>query len=261
MDGGKTWQPSNEGMPSTSVTHILLDPASPINARILYACSFGRGVYKSIDSGKSWTLANHGIEGPTPFAWRLTRAADGTLYLVVARRSDGDYGQGGDGALYRSRDGAEHWEKISLPKDVNGPVGLTLNPRDNRRMYLSAWGQGRPDVDIGGGVFLSTDGGTNWKPIFQESQHVYDVTVDFRNPQVIYACGFDAGVWRSADGGKTWERIRGYNFKWGHRVVIDPVNPAMIYVTTYGGSVWHGPAQPKPMVPEDIPNPIPVARE
>jgi hypothetical protein len=54
--------------------------------------------------------------------------------------------------------------------------------------------------------------------------------------------------------------IRGYNFKWGHRVVLDPVNPEMIYITTYGGSVWHGPARPDPATPEDIPNPVPVAR-
>jgi photosystem II stability/assembly factor-like uncharacterized protein len=259
LDGGKTWRPSNEGMPSTSVTHLLLDPASPAGARTVYACGFGRGVYKSVDGGKTWTLKNHGIEDQTPFAWRLTRATDGTLYLVEARRSEGNYGEGGDGALYRSRDGAEHWEKIGLPESVNGPVGLTLDPRDNRRMYLSAWGQGRAGVDVGGGVFLTTDSGATWKPVFQESQHVYDVTVDPRNPQVIYACGFDGGAWRSDDAGATWNRIRGYNFKWGHRVVVDPVNPALIYITTYGGSVWHGPAQPGPETPEDIPNPVPVA--
>jgi photosystem II stability/assembly factor-like uncharacterized protein len=140
-------------------------------------------------------------------------------------------------------------------------MGLTLDPRDNRRMYLSAWGQGRPlSVDIGGGVFLSTDAGATWKPIFQESQHVYDVTVDPKNPDVIYACGFEAGAWRSDDAGATWTRLRGFTFKWGHRVVIDPVDPSMIYITTYGGSVWHGPARPGPDVPDDIPNPVPVAK-
>ena len=259
-DGGNTWQPSNAGMPSTSVTHILLDPASPADARTLYACGFGRGVYKSTDGGKTWTLKNNGIAGQTPFAWRLTRTDDGTLYLVVARRSDGDLGQGGDGALYRSRDGAEHWEKMGLPENVNGPIGLTLDPRDNSRMYLSAWGQGRPGVDIGGGVFLTTDSGATWKPVFQQSQHVYDVTVDPKHPDVIYACGFDASAWRSDDAGATWNRLRGYTFKWGHRVVVDPVNPGMIYINTYGGSVWHGPARPGPDVPEDIPYPVPVAR-
>jgi photosystem II stability/assembly factor-like uncharacterized protein len=258
-DGGNSWRPSNQGMPLTSVTHIVLDPASPAGARTLYACGFGRGVYKSTDDGKSWTLKNNGLEGEEPFAWRITRADDGTLYLVVARSSEGNYGQRGDGAVYRSHDGAEHWEKINLPENVNGPVGLTLDPRDNRRMYLAAWGQGRADIDIGGGVYLTTDAGETWKPILQQSQHVYDVTVDPKNPRVVYATGFDAGAWRSEDGGASWSRIRGFAFKWGHRVILDPVNPKMIYITTYGGSVWHGPAQPGTNVSEDIPNPVPVA--
>ena len=258
-DGGATWRVANQGMPQTSVTHLVLDPTSPPASRTLYACAFGRGVYKSTDGAKSWTLKNQGIEGGSPFAWRLTRASDGTLYLVVARRSEGNYGQDGDGALYRSRDGAEHWEKLALPPGVNGPVGLTLDPRNDRRMYLAAWGEGRTGVDIGGGVYLSVDGAATWKPVFQESQHVYDVTVDPRNPQVLYACGFDAAAWRSGDGGATWNRLRGYTFKWGHRVIVDPADPGMIYITTYGGSVWHGPAEPGRDVPEDIPNPVPVA--
>jgi len=260
-DGGKTWRPSNQGMPSTSVTHLLLDPTSAASARTLYACAFGRGVYKSTDGGRAWTLKNNGIAGDEPFAWRLTRANDGTLYLVVARRSENGAAGIGDGALYRSRDGAEHWERVGLPSNVNGAVGLALDPRDNRRMYLAAWGRERPDVDVGGGVWLTTDAGTTWKPILDEIQHVYDVTVDTRNPRLLYACGFNAGAWRSEDGGATWSRIRGYNFKWGHRVIVDPVHAGMIYITTYGGGVWHGPAQGDPQTAEDIPNPVPLAQK
>jgi len=260
-DGGKTWQKSNGGMPETAVTHVLLDPASQAGSRTLYACAYGRGVYKSIDGGATWTLRNQGIEEKMPFAWRLTRAGDGTLYLVVARSNEGRFGETtGAGALYRSTDGAAHWTRMPLPEGTNGPVALTLDPRDNRRMYLSAWGQGRADVDTGGGVFLSTDGGGSWRQIFKDSQHVYDVTVDPRNPKVLYNCGFDAGAWRSTDAGATWTQIRGYNFKWGHRVVPDPQDASKIYITTYGGSVWHGPAAGDPKAPGDIVNPVPVAR-
>jgi photosystem II stability/assembly factor-like uncharacterized protein len=126
-------------------------------------------------------------------------------------------------------------------------------------MYLAAWGQERSDVDAGGGVFLSTDAGGTWRPIFQDSQHVYDVTVDPRNAEVLYICGFDAAAYRSADRGAHWTRIRGYNFKWGHRVIPDPNDESKIYITTYGGSVWHGPALGDPKAPEDISTPVPVA--
>ena len=61
-DGGEHWMLSNMGMPETSVTHILLDPSSPAGSRTLYACGFGRGVYKSTDNGKTWTLKIAGID-------------------------------------------------------------------------------------------------------------------------------------------------------------------------------------------------------
>jgi len=258
-DAGKHWAPAGKGMPETSVTHILVDPKSPVGKRTIYACGFGRGVFKSTDNGKTWALMNDGITEPNPFAWRITRAGNGTLYLVIARSNEGRYGEAGGGALYKSVDGAEHWTKLKLPAGTNGPNGLTLDPRDNRRMYLAAWGQERSDVDAGGGVFLSTDAGGTWRPIFQDSQHVYDVTVDPRNADVLYICGFDAAAYRSADRGAHWTRIRGYNFKWGHRVIPDPNDESKIYITTYGGSVWHGPALGDPKAPEDISTPVPVA--
>ncbi len=257
-DGGRSWTVSNEGMPETAATHILLDPTSPKGRRTLYVCGFGRGVYKSTDNGKTWQLKNHGLEGKEPFAWRIIRADDGALYLIAARRSDqGEIGDENDGALYKSTDGAETWTKLPLPEGCNGPNGLALDPRDNRRMYLAAWGrQGELD-DVGGGLFLSEDGGETWRPIFTGSQHLYDVTIDPNDADTLYVCGFDQAAFRSTDGGKTWARIKGYNFKWGHRVVPDPVRPDMIYITTFGGSVWHGPAAGDPNAKEDVVTPVP----
>ncbi len=260
-DAGEHWTLTNTGMPETAVTHILMDPASPVGSRTLYACGFGRGVYKSGDNGKTWALKIAGIEKRQPFAWRITRAGDGALYLVVARRSEAGYtGDAGDGAIYKSTDGAEHWIKMKLPEEVNGPNGLTLDPKDNRRMYLSAWGAQMPDGAQGGGVYLSTDAGRTWRNIFDASRHVYDVTVDPRDPNVIYNSGFESGAYRSTDRGATWKRIGGFNFKWGHRVIPDPADRSKIYVTTFGGSVWHGPAAGDVKAVEDIVTPVAVAR-
>ena len=78
------------------------------------------------------------------------------------------------------------------------------------------------------------------------------MTIDPRDPRILYAGGFDQAAFRSVDRGETWTRIRGYNFKWGQRVVPDPVDPSKIYVTTFGGSVWHGPAAGDPTAAEDV---------
>jgi photosystem II stability/assembly factor-like uncharacterized protein len=260
-DGGHNWTPSNSGMNETAFTHVLLDPTSKTGQRTLYACGFGVGVYKSTDSGKTWELKNSGIEETQPFAWRIVRADDGTLYLIVARSNEGrSTDPGGSGALYKSIDGAENWTRIRLPGGVNGPNGLALDPRDNRRMYLAAWGQEREGVDTGGGVYLSTDSGQTWKSIFSQSQHVYDVSIDPKTPATLYICGFDGAAYRSVDAGVNWSRIQGYNFKWGHRVIVDPNDTGKIYITTYGGSVWQGPAAGDTSSAEDILTIVPIAK-
>jgi photosystem II stability/assembly factor-like uncharacterized protein len=255
-DGGKTWRKSGSTLPPIAATHIMLDPKSPPDSRILYVAGFGKGVFKSLDGGRAWAMKNQGIEQKEPFAWRLARDGRGVLYLVVARRSEtGSYGNENDGAVYRSADGAEHWERIRLPKGVNGPNGITVDPENPARLYLAAWGRNAGSEALDGGIFVSTDGGASWRNVLARDQHIYDVTVDPRNPGVLYACGFESSAWRSTDRGESWRRIQGYNFKWGHRVVPDPYNAAMIYVTTFGGSVWYGPAAGDSHAVEDIVTP------
>jgi len=254
-DGGKSWKVTSEGLGEATVTHILLDPESPVGKRTLYACAFGQGVFKSTDNGVTWALRNDGIEGANPFCWRISRAGNRTLYLVVYRRSeDGSIGNAGDGAVYRSTDGAEHWTKIALPDGCNGPADIAVDPADAKRLCLAGWGRINEAGDTGGGVFVSSDAGKTWKNTLNKDQHIHDVTVDPASG-VCYACGFESSAWRSADRGETWTRIEGYNFKWGRKIVCDPERPDMIYVATFGGSVWHGPAKGDPEAVEDIVTP------
>ena len=237
-DGGRTWHALTNGMPQTAATHILRDPSGA-----LYVTGFGKGVFKSTDGGDHWSLENAGIEGAQPFAWRIVRDSAGVLYLVVARRSDdGTSGNPGDGALYRSTDGAEHWSRVPLPAGLNGPNGLAIDPRDPSRLYLAAWGRSTREGAAGGGIYLSTNRGASWRRVLDRDQHIYDITLDPKDPRVLYAAGFESAAWRSADRGLTWQQIPGFDFKWAHRVIVDPQDRNQIYITTFGGSVWHGPS-------------------
>ncbi len=256
-DGGESWKEMSAGINEGAMTHIILDPKSDKNARTLYACAFGKGVYKSIDGGKTWKQKNKGIEGNEPFAWRITRREkDGALFLVVNRRSeDGSIGTAEDGALYRSDDNAETWKKIALPAQTNGPMSIVAN--DNR-LILAAWGRdtkGKFTPDIGGGIFVSDDEGKSWKDVLHRDQHIHDITFDPRN-NTYYACGFNGSAYRSNDKGNTWQRIKGYNFKWGKRVDPDPNDPEQIYIITFGGGLWHGPAKGDSASEEDIVTPV-----
>jgi len=254
-DGGRTWRAANMGMSETAATHILLDPASPPEARVLYVAGFGRGIFQSKDSGAHWDLRNSGITESRPFAWRLARDSGAALYAVIARRSESM-----PGALYRSTDSAAHWSRVPLPPGVTGPNGLAIDPRDPRRLYLAAWGriapEGAPHGVKDGGIYLSQDAGAAWRNVLAEDQHIYDVTIDPRDPRLLYAAGFESSAWRSTDAGVTWQRLRGFNFKWGHRVIPDPRDPGKVYITTFGGSVWHGPAAGDPRSAEDLLDPL-----
>jgi len=255
-DGGKTWKKSNTGMEETAATHILLDPNSPPDARVLYVAAFGRGVYKSTDGGKTWSLKNQGIRQEQPFAWRLAQASDGTLYVVLARRSeDGSFGNAGDGAIYRSRDQGQHWEPVPLPQDVNGPNGLAIDPGSPQRLYIAAWARASGTHGDGGGIYLSEDGARSWRRVFDRDRHVYDITIDPKDDNILYAAGFESSAWRSSNRGKSWTRIPGFNFKWGYRVIPDPQDGGKVYVTTFGGSVWQGSVKSQD-APLDIATPV-----
>jgi photosystem II stability/assembly factor-like uncharacterized protein len=259
-DGGETWKVVSESIGEAAMTHILMDPTSKKDSRTLYACAFGKGVYKSTDDGLSWVQKNKGIEGAEPFAWRIERReSDGTLFLVVSRRSeDGSIGDGRDGALYRSTDGAGTWTKMTLPPGCNGPTDILTTNKYPKRLVLSAWGratQGKFSSDEGGGIYISDDEGTSWTQVMKQDQHMYSVSFDKRNNRY-YACGFNGSAYYSEDGAKSWTRIKGYNYKWGHRVIPDPHDAEMIYITTFGIGVWHGPAKGDPEAIEDVVTPL-----
>lgn len=259
-DGAKSWQTISSDIGESAVTHIMIDPQSNKTSRTLYACAFGKGVYKSVDGGKTWVQKNNGIEGKEPFAWRIwKREKDGTLFLVVCRRSeDGNIGNDQDGAVYRSNNGAESWTKITLPAGTNGPMSIEFDPKNTSRLLLSAWGRSSKEPnspDIGGGIFLSKDDGKTWVQVLNKDQHIHDITFDSRNG-TFYACGFESSAYRSEDQGETWKRIKGYNFKWGKRVDLDPRDSEKIFVVTFGGGVWYGPAKGDPKAIEDIVTPV-----
>jgi len=158
-----------------------------------------------------------------------------------------------DGAVYRSIDGAESWAKLILPPGTNAPTSIAVNPANPDQLIMSAWGRlvkGRFSPDTGGGIFISNDNGSHWKPVLQNDQHIHDISFDAAR-KTWYACGFNGSAYRS-ENGETWNRIKGYNFKWGKRVEPDPRNRDKIFIITFGGGVWYGPAKGDESAVEDI---------
>jgi len=262
-DGGRWWELCGRGvledgeyrggLPASAVcTHIAIDPGSPVESRTLYVCEYGRGVYKSTDAGRTWELKANGL-GANRKAWRAVLLPGGRLFLLIAR--GGIEGRGYvDGGLYLSDDGAETWQAVALPEGVNAPNDLVYDPTNPERMYLSCWPWMYGGRERCGGLLRTGDGGRTWKQVFDERAHVYAAAVDPHQPSTVYLNTFDSGAYRSDDRGESWTRLGGYNFKWGHRPVPDPRNPGMLFLTTFGGSVYYGPAKGVPGALEDIEN-------
>ena len=256
-DGGRSWEVSSEGLPERApTTCLLLDPSSPAGARTLYATVYGKGFYKSTDDGRTWQLKNDGIEQQDPNCWEVVFGAGGALSLVVAFDVIFDDGTGNralaDGALYRSTDGAETWQKVELPESARFPNAILADPADAGRLYLSLWGdvsvgdyrgtprQGKKMEESQGGLLVSEDGGKSWRQLFDPETYVYATTLDPDRPGRLYLVTFHHTVHMSDDYGQSWKTLKGYDFKWGHRVVLDPHDREKIYITTFGTSVWHG---------------------
>ncbi len=245
-DFGKTWGDSSDGLPNKPVVSVILDPRSPKGARVLYASLFEAGVYKSTDDGKTWVKKSDGLGAPdtNERACRLILHDDGTLFcLVTALRKDDRYVAEGPG-LYRSRDGGESWECINSSQPLLWPKDFDLDPRDSNVIYLGA-----ADADNReGGLYKTTDGGETWARISRESHEVFGATVHPKRPDWVYMCLCEGapshGLWLSKDGGESWEPFVGIPFRNIQRVSFDPDDDSIIYVCTFGGSVWKGPAEP-----------------
>lgn len=259
-DGGKTWTPSSEGLGENSpTTSIVLDKKSAAGNRTLYATVYNKGVFKSVDDGKTWTLKNNGIDSNTA-AFEISLAENGTLFLTVSaipQHKDGKKGREFySGAVYRSTDGAENWTKLKITDGLLFPNGIGIDSSNPNRVYLGCWSDisisdlvggdvarstgGNDTLHMAGGIFLSENGGDTWKQVFDKSKYVYDVTPDPHHEGRVYCNTFNGAAYRSDDFGKSWKKIKNYNFHWGHRVVVDETDPENVYLTTFGSSFLHG---------------------
>ncbi len=175
-DGGASWSDVRPaGLPSLDIHGFAVDPR---NARILYAAVAGQGLYRSRDGGRSFSLASDQVGG---HVMALAVTPDGRILA-------GDMQQG----LLESSDGGGSWKR-RLRAQV---MGLAVNPSDPKRLLAT-----------GAGIALSNDGGRSWRSVLDLQDGAGPVAWAQGNPQLAYAVGFNRTLYRSGDGGKTWNAV------------------------------------------------------
>ncbi|HYX24313.1 MAG TPA: hypothetical protein VFC23_09200 [Thermoanaerobaculia bacterium] len=260
-DGGRSW--SHIGLAdSQQIGRVLVDPRSP---DVIFVAALGhpygpnaeRGVFRSQDGGKSWqkVLGKNDDTGAIDLAFEPGRPEVIYAALWQTRRTPWHIyppSNGPGSGLYKSTDGGDHWTQIGLGGGGHGlpanpgRIGLAVAPSRPQRVYAMV------DADAAeGGLYRSDDGGTTWTKasgdnrIWGRGWYFGGITVEPRNPDVIYAC--NTAVYRSEDGGRTFVPIKGapggddYHELW-----IDPQAPERrilgvdqgAVVSVDGGETW-----------------------
>ncbi len=200
------------------VVDIAVDPQ--VDDQIFVAAASG-GVWRSSDAGMTYETAwpDDWVQGMGSVAM----TTDGVLFAGTgeAQPGGGSITFGGDG-IYRSLDRGETWEHVGLA-DSHAIARFAVDPGDQDRIFAAAAG----NLFVPGGergVYLTEDGGDTWNRVLappNETTGATEVLIDPTNPDRVYAAMWDhrrqphdrtyggpgSSLWRSDDGGATWERM------------------------------------------------------
>ncbi len=262
-DAGISYRPLFDGEGSYSIGVVALDPS---NAHVVWvgtgennaqrSVSYGDGVYKSEDGGKSWKRV--GLESSEHIG-RIVIDPRNTDVVYVAAQGP-VWSAGGERGLYKTEDGGKTWSKVLDISENTGVTDLVMDPRDPDLLIAAAW-QRRRHVwtYIGGGpesaLYRSTDGGASWSKLTKglPSGDVgrYGLCISPADPDYIYAIveasGEQGGVYRSTDRGASWSKRDSYNGSGNYynELICDPKDRDLVVamdtyamITTDGGKTW-----------------------
>jgi len=248
VNDGTTWTPVFDGEGSYSIGWVALDPndASVVwvgtgESNSQRSVSYGDGVYRSVDGGKSWE--NLGLKKSEHIGRVVVDPRDSKVVYVAAEGPL--WGAGGDRGLYKSVDGGKSWKAVLTISENTGVVDVALDPANPDIVYAAAYQRRRHVFTlIDGGpesaIYKSTDAGATWNKLKSGLPSVdmgrIGLAVSPADPNVVYAtieaADGKGGIFRSTDKGATWERRNEFDSgaMYYARVVADPKNVDRIFV-------------------------------
>lgn len=268
-DAGQHWKNISDGFFKTgSVGAVAVAPSNPNtvfcgmgeHAIRGVMTSYGDGVYKSTDAGKTWEKV--GLEKTQQISRIIIHPTNPDIVYVAAQGAI--YGPTEDRGIYKTTDGGQTWKKVLYVNNLTGCSELSIDPNYPNVLYAGMWHHQRTPWKVisggaGSGVYKSTDGGENWFPINEglpEDKGKIAISVSPANSNKVYVLVEGdsqkdlGGLFVSETAGKSWKLVSGDNRltqrAWYYtEVFTDPNDEHTIYVLSApalrsidGGKTW-----------------------
>jgi photosystem II stability/assembly factor-like uncharacterized protein len=229
---------------------VWVGTGEPANTR---ANSWGDGVYKSTDSGKTWT--HMGLKDSRQISAIVIHPSKPDIVYVAAMGYE--WGRNVERGIFKTTDGGQSWSKVLYINDTSGFIDLQADPKNPDVLYAAAWQRfrfGGGDMAESGpesGLYKSTDGGRKWTKLTnglpKEDKGKITVAVARNNSKIVYAAVLTGepaaggkrtidtgGVFRSDDAGKTWRRMNPSMTSYYYdRINVDPSDDNRIYMPIF----------------------------
>ncbi len=268
-DAGQRWTNISDGYFKTgSVGAVAVSESDP---NVVYVgmgehaprgvmTSYGDGVYKSYDAGKTWK--SMGLEKTQHIARVIIHPKNPDIVWVAAQGAL--HGSTKERGIYKSTDGGKTWKNVLYVNDMTGCSELSIDYSNPQVLYAAMWHHQRTPWQVisggpGSGLYKSTDGGETWSPLTEglpKEMGKMAIQVSRANPNKVYALIESdsekdlGGLFASNDGGDSWKMVSGDNRlvqrAWYYiEVFPDPVDENTVYVLSApalrsidGGRTW-----------------------
>ena len=250
VNAGITWEPIFDDQPSYSIGTVSIDPN---NTNVVWVgtgenvsgrhVGWGDGVYKSMDSGKSWQ--NMGLKGSDHIGKVLIDPRNSDVIFVAAEGPL--WSSGGKRGLYKSTDGGKNWSQPLYIDENTGVTDIEFDPSNPDVLYAAAYERRRKTWSLlaGGknsGIYKSTDNGDTWRKVNSglptgEIGKI-GLAVTAANPDIVYATieasGSGKGFYKSSDKGESWTKKNSYisggtGPHYYQEIEASPTNPDLVY--------------------------------
>jgi len=252
-NGGLTMTPIFDDQPVHSIGAVAINQAHPDivwvgtgEGNVRNSASIGNGVYRTLDGGKTW--AHLGLEKTERIPRLVLHPTNPNIAWVAALGQE--WGENPDRGVFKTVDGGKTWRKVLYVDERTGAGELVIDPTNPEKLFAAMWDYRRWPYGFrsggpGSGLYVSNDGGENWKRYTEDDGLPkgdlgrIGLSISRSNPLIVYALveAEKSALLRSTDGGKTWEKAN-EDHRTAERpfyysdIKVDPAWPNRLYNLT-----------------------------